>query len=70
VRGGGLRKSQFGRLMRCCAANALSAWGESAGWLKPTLITLNWLSPKRPCRARTVSSRARVVVGQTWKHPV
>jgi hypothetical protein len=56
--------------MRCCAAKALSACGESAGWLKPMLTTLNWRSPNRASSARTDSSSERVVAGQTWKQPV
>ena len=56
--------------MRYWAANALSAWGESSGWLKPMLTTLNWLVPKVFCKPSTVSCNDRVVVGHTWKHPV
>ncbi len=41
VAGGGLRKFQFGSSMPICAANARIAVGESNGWLKPMLTTLN-----------------------------
>ena len=67
---GGLRKSQFGWRDPVLRRKRLERLGESAGWLKPMLTTLNWLSPKRPRSARTVSSSERVAVGHTWKQPV
>ena len=66
----GLRKSQLGASMRCWRANALSDCGESAGWLKPMLTTLNWLVPKMPRPPSIADCSERVVRGQTWKQPV
>jgi len=67
---GGLRKSQLGCLMPYWVAKALSACGESAGWLKPMLTTLNWLGPRLFWSPSTVSCKDLVVVGHTWKQPV
>ena len=66
----GLRNSQLGWLIWYWAANALSAMGESSGWLKPMLTTLNLLTPKVFCKPWTVSCNERVVLGHTWKQPV
>ena len=44
--------------------------GESNGWLKPTLITLNLSAPNTLVIASTASDNDRVVVGQTSKQPV
>jgi hypothetical protein len=52
-------------LMPYWAAKDLSACGESAGWLKPMLITLNRPSPRASRATETAFCSARVVVGQT-----
>ena len=56
--------------MRYCAANERSATGESDGWLKPMLTTLNWFGLSSLSRPLTASCRLRVVVGQISKQPV
>jgi hypothetical protein len=68
----GLRKHSelFGASMRICCANARIAGGESNGWLKPMLTTLNASAPKSWLNLATASASERVVVGQIWKQPV
>ncbi len=56
--------------MPICAANARIAVGESKGWLKPTLTTLNLSAPNSSANCSTATDSDWVVVGQTLKQPV